>query len=114
MEKRNKYTVYFNDERLPEKNDFKTFKHCYPIDLTEAQQLEREKKRAFSVVDYAVVEYPLSRLEKGIEIVDSPGLNETEARNELSLGYINNCHAILFVMRASQTSTLGERRYNEE
>jgi replication fork clamp-binding protein CrfC len=52
-------------------------------------------------------------LEKGIEIVDSPGLNDTEARNELSLGYINNCHAILFVLRASQPCTLGERRYLE-
>jgi FtsZ-binding cell division protein ZapB len=60
-----------------------------------------------------VVEYPLSLLEKGIEIVDSPGLNDTEARNELSLGYIKNCHAILFVLRASQPCTLGERRYLE-
>ncbi|HEY9596630.1 MAG TPA: dynamin family protein, partial [Cyanophyceae cyanobacterium] len=60
-----------------------------------------------------VVEYPLPLLEKGVEIVDSPGLNDTEARNELSLGYINNCHAILFVLRASQPCTLGERRYLE-
>ena len=52
-------------------------------------------------------------LEKGVEIVDSPGLNDTEARNELSLGYINNCHAILFVLRATQPCTLGERRYLE-
>ena len=55
----------------------------------------------------------MTLLEKGIEIVDSPGLNDTEARNELSLGYVNNCHAILFVMRASQPCTLGERRYLE-
>ncbi len=40
-------------------------------------------------------------------------MNDTEARNELSLGYVNNCHAILFVMRASQPCTLGERRYLE-
>jgi hypothetical protein len=50
-------------------------------------------------------------LEKGIEIVDSPGLNDTEARNQLSLNYINNCHAILFVFRAGQPCTLEERRY---
>ena len=75
--------------------------------------MEEAKKEAFPGVDYAVVEYPLALLEKGIEIVDSPGLNDTEARNELSLGYINNCHAILFVMRASQPCTLGERRYLE-
>jgi len=108
-----KVTVYFNDGRNPEELGFQEFKHKYTIDPAEAKQLEQDKKQAFPGVDYAVVEYPLPLLEKGIEIVDSPGLNDTEARNELSLGYINNCHAILFVLRASQPCTLGERRYLE-
>ncbi|AFZ17232.1 dynamin family protein [Allocoleopsis franciscana] len=108
-----KVTVYFNDGRSPEQLDFKEFKYKYTIDPAEAKQLEQEKKQAFPGVDYAVVEYPLPLLEKGVEIVDSPGLNDTESRNELSLGYINNCHAILFVLRASQPCTLGERRYLE-
>ena len=60
-----------------------------------------------------MAEYPLPLLKKGIVIVDSPGLNDTEARNELSLGYINNCHAILFLLRATQPCTLAERRYLE-
>ncbi|MGB3534234.1 MAG: dynamin family protein [Microcoleaceae cyanobacterium] len=108
-----KVTVYFNNGQPPEIIDFKRFKHLYSIDPAEAKNLEREKIRAFPHVDHAVVEYPLALLEKGIEIVDSPGLNDTEARNELSLGYINNCHAILFVLRASQPCTLAERRYLE-
>ena len=62
-------------------------------------------------MDYAVVEYPLPLLEKGVEIVDSPGLNDTEARNQLTLEYVNNCHAILFVLSATQQFTLGEQRY---
>lgn len=106
-------TVYFNNGKDPETLDFTAFKQRYTIDPAEAKKLEQEKKEAFPGVDYAVVEYPLALLEKGIEIVDSPGLNDTEARNELSLGYINNCHAILFVLRASQPCTLGERRYLE-
>lgn len=108
-----KVTVHFNDNTPPETIDFKNFKRNYTIDPAEAKRLETEKKEAFPNVDYAVVEYPLPLLEKGIEIVDSPGLNDTEARNELSLGYINNCHAILFVLRATQPCTLGERRYLE-
>lgn len=108
-----KVTVYFNNGKPPAQLDFTTFKHRYTIDPAEAKKLEQEKQQAFPDVDYAVVEYPLPLLEKGIEIVDSPGLNDTEARNELSLGYINNCHAILFVLRASQPCTLGERRYLE-
>ncbi|NEQ71965.1 MAG: dynamin [Okeania sp. SIO2C9] len=108
-----KVTIHFNDEKKPLSLDFKSFKRNYTIDPAEAKRLEQEKKQAFPDIDYAVVEYPLPILEKGIEIVDSPGLNDTEARNELSLGYINNCHAILFVMRATQPCTLGERRYLE-
>ncbi|MBE9043197.1 dynamin family protein [Pleurocapsales cyanobacterium LEGE 10410] len=107
-----KVTVYFNNDE-PEEIDFKIFKTRYTIDPAEAKRLEQEKKLAFPHVSHAIVEYPLSLLEKGIEIVDSPGLNDTEARNELSLGYINNCHAILFVLRATQPCTLGERRYLE-
>ncbi|MEH2189402.1 MAG: dynamin family protein [Nostoc sp.] len=108
-----KVTTHFNDGKSPQQLDFQNFKYKYTIDPAEAKKLEQEKKQAFPDVDYAVVEYPLTILEKGIEIVDSPGLNDTEARNELSLGYVNNCHAILFVMRASQPCTLGERRYLE-
>ena len=108
-----KVTVYFNDETEPEVIDFKIFKSRYTIDPAEAKRLEQQKKLAFPDVSHAIVEYPLALLEKGIEIVDSPGLNDTEARNELSLGYINNCHAILFVLRATQPCTLGERRYLE-
>ncbi|MFQ4140602.1 dynamin family protein [Chlorogloeopsis sp. ULAP02] len=108
-----KVTVHFNDGKSPQNLDFDEFKHKYTIDPAEAKKLEQHNKQAFPDVSHAVVEYPLPLLEKGIEIVDSPGLNDTEARNELSLGYINNCHAILFVLRASQPCTLGERRYLE-
>ncbi len=106
-------TVYFNDGKAPEQIDFVSFKQRYTIDPEEAKQLEQQKQQAFPDVSHAVVEYPLPLLEKGVEIVDSPGLNDTEARNELSLGYIVNCHAILFVLRASQPCTLAERRYLE-
>ncbi|AFY84613.1 dynamin family protein [Oscillatoria acuminata] len=108
-----KVTVYFKDGKSPQTLDFKSFKQNYTIPPSEAKQLEQNQQQAFPDVDYAVLEYPLSLLQKGVEIVDSPGLNDTESRNELSLGYINNCHAILFVMRASQPCTLGERRYLE-
>ncbi|NEP09880.1 MAG: dynamin [Symploca sp. SIO2C1] len=104
-------TIYFKDGKTPQQLDFQSFKQNYTIDPAEAKQLEQEQRQAFPDVDYAVVEYPLPLLEKGIEIVDSPGLNDTEARNELSLSYINNCHAILFVLRATQPCTLEERRY---
>ncbi|WP_414578849.1 dynamin family protein [Anabaena sp. CCY 9402-a] len=108
-----KVTVHFNDEKTPEQLEFKEFKQKYTIDPKEAKQLGKGKKMVFAEVSHAIVEYPLPLLSKGLEIIDSPGLNDTEDRNETSLGYINNCHAILFLMRASQPYTLAERRYLE-
>ena len=108
-----KVTVHFKDDSRAERLDFETFKKQYTIDPDRAKTLETEKKLAFPNVSHAVVEYPLPFLEKRVEIVDSPGLNDTEALNELSLNYVNNCHAILFVMRAAQPCTLEERRYLE-
>ncbi|MEL6493125.1 MAG: dynamin family protein [Cyanobacteria bacterium J06621_3] len=108
-----KITVHFLGDQAPEELDFETFKQRYTIDPAEAKKLEDKDELAFPNVSHAVAEYPLPLLGKGVEIVDSPGLNDTEARNELSLGYINNCHAILFVLRATQPCTLAERRYLE-
>ncbi len=106
-------TVYFKSGKRPEKLDFITFKQQYTIKAEEAKRLEDQDKSAFPDVDYGVVEYPLPLLAKGIEIIDTPGLNDTTSRNKLSLGYINNCHCIIFILRASQPCTLTERRYLE-
>lgn len=104
-------TVYFNDQTTPESLDFATFKQKYSVSPDEAKKLESEGKLAFPQVKQAVIEYPLPLLELGIEIVDSPGLNDTAARNQLSLDYIYNCNAILFILRAVQPFSLAERRY---
>ena len=106
-----KVTVYFNDDTLPESLDFAAFKQRYSVSPDEAKKLENESKLAFPQVKQAVIEYPLPLLELGIEIVDSPGLNDTTARNQLSLDYIYNSNAILFVLRAVQPFSLAERRY---
>jgi GTPase SAR1 family protein len=78
-------TVYFNDGTDPEKLGFETFKRRYTIDPAEAKRWEQRKKAAFPNVDRAVIEYPLALLKQGIEVIDSPELNDTEARNETTL-----------------------------
>ncbi|MEL7078732.1 MAG: dynamin family protein [Cyanobacteria bacterium J06582_2] len=108
-----KAIVYFQDDRSPEHLDLKTFKQQYTIDADEAKQLQQNNTLAFPEVKHAVIEYPLAMLAQGVEIIDSPGLNDTEARNKLSLEYVYSCQAVLFVMRAIQPVTMDERRYLE-
>ncbi len=58
-----------------------------------------------------MVEYPLEILSKGVEIVDSPGLNDTKERDAITLDYIAKCHAILYVLSATQQFNQNERDY---
>lgn len=104
-------TIHFKGDRAPEAIDFSTFKAQYTIDPEEAKRLDEQQEMAFPDVSHAVVECPLPLLQQGIEFVDTPGLNDTEARNEQVLTYIGDCQAILFVLSANQPCTLDERRY---
>jgi len=105
-------TVYFKDEHT-ETMSFEEFSRNFTIDPKEAKRFEENKEEAFPDVNYAQIEYPLEILQNGVEIVDSPGLNDTDKRNELTLGYVNSCHAILFILNATKPCTMEERRYLE-
>ncbi len=104
-------TVYFVGDRPPQTLSFDAFRETYTISPDETKRLEAEQQLAFPQVSHAVVEHPLPLLQSGIELIDTPGLNDTEARNRQVLDYLNSCHAVLFVLSASQPCTLEERRY---
>ena len=104
-------TIHFKGDIPAETIDFQVFKARYTIDPEEAKKLDEQQEMAFPEVSHAIVEYPLPLLKQGIEFVDTPGLNDTEARNEQVLNYISDCQAVLFVLSANQPCTLDERRY---
>jgi GTPase SAR1 family protein len=104
-------TVHFNTERSPETLDIETFRTTYILSPEETKTLEEQHTIAFPDVSHAVLEYPSPLLEQGVEIIDTPGLNDTETRNQLVLEQLGTCHAVLFVLSATQPFTLDERRY---
>ena len=104
-------TVYHNDDTPPQQIDLETFKATYTIDPDETKTLVSKDQSAFPNVSHAEIEYPVPILQQGVELIDTPGLNDTEARNQLVLNYLNDCHAILFVLDATQPCTLDERQY---
>ena len=46
--------------------------------------------------------YPLEALSQGVELIDSPGLNEAATRTAVTLGYLPKVDAILFVLTADK------------
>lgn len=70
------------------------------------------KDQAESVAEtpYSKVEifWPLEILQNGIEIIDSPGLNEHKNRNDIVLNYIDKADAIIWVLTSQALASMSE------
>jgi hypothetical protein len=49
---------------------------------------------------HAVIQYPHPLLERGLVVIDTPGLNAIGAEPELTLGLLPTAHAVVFVLAA--------------
>ncbi|MBW4478825.1 MAG: dynamin family protein [Tolypothrix brevis GSE-NOS-MK-07-07A] len=65
-------------------------------------------------LDYADFHYPVELLSRGVEFIDTAGLNHTAEEDKKTLAYIPQCHAILFVLSAEQQLTATEKDYLEK
>lgn len=72
------------------------------------------KDQAASVAEtpYQKVElqYPVEWLKNGVELIDSPGLNEHKTREGVTLNYLPTADAILFVLSCSSLASESEMR----
>ena len=55
--------------------------------------------------------WPLPILKNGVEIIDSPGLNEAETRTKVTMDYLTKADAILFVLNATQACSAEEIKF---
>ena len=58
--------------------------------------------------------WPLDLLKDGVEIVDSPGLNENPVRTQVTMEYLNKADAIIFVFSALAMGSAGEIAYIDD
>lgn len=58
-----------------------------------------------------VLEYPIELCHDGIELIDSPGLNENGTRTKVTEEYLNQADAILFVFRCPKIAGASEMDY---
>ena len=59
--------------------------------------------------DHAVIRYPLAILKDGVEIIDTPGLNENQAREKTTMNYLKNADAIIFMFSFPKILSLQEQ-----
>lgn len=63
---------------------------------------------AKSPIEYIEIFWPLDLCKHGIEIIDSPGLNEHETRTNITRRYLNRVDAVVFVMSCLQLGSKTE------
>jgi len=108
----------------------KTLNHMQKYDMKDIPPLEIPYNE---IEDYAVIPmgkdpaeillespyekielfWPLPLLENGVEIIDSPGLNEAGARTKVTVEYLSRADAILFVLDAATLCAQNEMEFIE-
>ena len=99
------------EERLT----FEQYKNKYTLN---SKEVKNQIKKVFKSVggwlnplDYAEFYCPIEVLSRGVEFIDTAGLNHTEEENQKTFSYIQQSHAILFVLAADQAFTYQEQDY---
>lgn len=75
----------------------------------------KDPKEAIKESPFEKVElfWPMDLLKNGVEIIDSPGLNDSESRTKVTMEYLTKADAIIFLLRADQLCTLDEMNFIE-
>lgn len=66
-----------------------------------------------SPFDHAELYWPLALCKNGVEIIDSPGLDEHASRTKVTEGYLGQADAVLFVMSCSALAGRTEMEFIE-
>lgn len=126
-----KAILYFRDplpDPLPEKLAEKAIRHMdrykgkrippleIPYDEIEDYvviPMGADEKQMKLQSPYEKVElfYPLELLKNGVEIIDSPGLNEDETRTRVTMDYLGKVDAVLYVLNASAICAGDEMKF---
>lgn len=102
--------VHFRDGREPEVLTPEAFLDRYQLRTASEDEAGAEVSDRFGVVDRAVVSWPLPLLEDGVVLLDTPGLDDDEARTQRTLSSLPEADAVIFVLNATRFLTDLERR----
>lgn len=86
------------------------------VDYVAIPDPTKDQADAIKELPYSkvVLEYPIELCHDGIEIIDSPGLNENGTRTKVTEEYLNQADAILFVFRCPKIAGASETAYITE
>ena len=66
-----------------------------------------------STIEVCEIYYPLDLLRNGVELVDSPGLNESDVHTDITKAFFDRTDAIILVLNCEQAFTHSEKSFLE-
>ncbi|NEO51782.1 MAG: hypothetical protein F6K54_00965 [Okeania sp. SIO3B5] len=113
--KQEKVVVHKKDGK-EELLNLEQYKKKYTLNSKEVKSLIKKAYDNFignwlNPLDYAEFYCPIEVLSRGVEFIDTAGLNHTEEENKKTFSYIEQSHAILFVLAVDQQFTKEEQKY---
>jgi GTPase Era involved in 16S rRNA processing len=74
---------------------------------------DQSESVAETAFDHVELEWPSALCEKGVEVLDSPGLNEHRARTTITTSYLPQADAVLFVVSCQAPGSQSEMGFIE-
>lgn len=104
--------IYYTDQSSPETIPMEEFRAKYAL-TDDDQELIQDKGRCdrFTKVDHAVMQSHLDLFKDGIRLIDSPGLEEANARTKTTTEYVPRANAIVFTLSAPSLFSEKEKKY---
>lgn len=102
--------VRFVDDRPSESLSPEAFLDRYQLRTASAEEAGAEVSDRFGAIDRAVVRWPLPLLRDGVVLLDTPGLDDDDARTQRTLRSLPEADAVIFVLNATRFLTELERR----
>ena len=92
--------IQFEDGSADQILTIEAFKRDYVLDQKD-QLDDSEARDRFSRVHHAVATYPIELCRHGVQLVDSPGLQDQEARTRRVLKFLKEADAVIMVLDAT-------------
>ena len=79
------------------------------------KDIEKDQKNSVAESPYekCIVSWPLELCKNGVEIIDSPGLNEAESREKTTLEYLGKADMVIHVLNCQQLAGKYDRDFIE-
>jgi GTPase Era involved in 16S rRNA processing len=81
------------------------------IEFNEKFRIEPRNENKFKNIDYALLNHKCDNTIRDLAIIDTPGLEYSEIKNEISRNYLPSADVVVYVVNGIRSWTFEEREY---